>query len=73
MRTLLLVGALVLAGTAFVSLAPSASAFTFCTSPGVAGHECSDYYVCVGWGINMYGQETCATGIPKDFCECIPF
>jgi hypothetical protein len=70
--TIVLVAAALLALPLAATL-DGASAFGWCTRPGVVpGHACHTYAVCIGWSYDSYG-ERCQIGIPQcwDICQVL--
>lgn len=73
MRPLVLVAVLSLAGLTALAATPTSAAFGWCTSPGIAGHECSQHLVCVGWSSGS-GYERCQVSVrePCWYWNCYP-
>lgn len=63
---------MLLVAVPLASLAPTSSAFGWCTTVGPAGHECRDHVACVGWSWGP-GYERCQYGVrdPPPVCDLI--
>lgn len=53
-----------------VAIAPTATAFTYCTSTGLTQYRCSEHFVCIGGGSYGRWNEHCQIGVPNRSDPC---